>query len=189
MALKSYIGNKEHVYELERNAFSGLNLNSEVPIVRCLGCYSHDYGEGSTSADPEMRKTYNLLLEYGERDLYEYWADETNIPPVRAEEIIVFWDSLFEVAKALRHVHNLEIPRERGVSRRFHGYVTSTECTIGTTIVDYDRWHADIKPDNILRVHGQFKLADFGYSKFAPVTDSKRVPTEFIDGFTDTYGE
>ncbi|KAH7074657.1 hypothetical protein BKA63DRAFT_318495 [Paraphoma chrysanthemicola] len=169
MALKSYIGNKESIYELERNAFSGLNINAEVPIVRCLGCYSHDYGEGVISQDPEERKTYNLLLEFGEQDLYEYWADETNIPPVRAEEIIDFWKSLFEVAKAIRHVHNLEIPRERGLPRKFHG------------------WHADIKPDNILRVHGQFKLADFGLSKFAPVTTSERVPTEFINGFTDTY--
>jgi hypothetical protein len=40
-----------------------------------------------------------------------------------------------------------------------------------------------------LIVHGQFKLADFGYSKFAPVTDSKNIPTGYIDGFTDTYGE
>jgi len=122
MALKSYRGNKEPVFDLERNAFSGLNLNSQVPIVRYLGCYAHDLGEGSTtSSDPNMRKTYNLLLEYGEQDLYEYWADETNIPPVRAEEIICYWESLFEIAKAIRHVHNLEIPREKAPPRKFHG--------------------------------------------------------------------
>jgi hypothetical protein len=122
MALKSYRGNKEDVYELERNAFSGLNLDSQVPIVRYLGCYAHDHGEGNSS-NPAMRKTYNLLLEYGERDLYEYWADETNIPPVRAQEIIRFWESLFEVAKAIRHVHNLEIPRGKAPPRKFNGYV------------------------------------------------------------------
>jgi hypothetical protein len=34
------------------------------------------------------------------------------------------------------------------------------------------------------------KLADFGYSRFAPATATNNgsVPTEFIQGFTDTYG-
>jgi hypothetical protein len=130
MALKSYSGSREDLYELERNAFSGLNLNAQVPIVQCLGCYTHDHGENFNSPNIDLRKTYNLLLEYGERDLYEHWADETNIPPVRAEEIILFWESLFEVAKAIRHVHNLEITRGKGVARKFHGYVATVSSCI-----------------------------------------------------------
>jgi thiamine kinase-like enzyme len=52
------------------------------------------------------------------------------------------------------------------------------------------RWHADIKPNNILLVNGRFKLADFGYSAFTPVakTKSGMVPTDYIHGFTDSYG-
>ena len=55
---------------------------------------------------------------------------------------------------------------------------------------DDHRWHADIKPDNILIVRGRLKLADFGYSRFAPAARMKNgnVPTELIHGFTDTYG-
>ncbi|KAF2031395.1 hypothetical protein EK21DRAFT_88108 [Setomelanomma holmii] len=168
MVLKSYCGNKKAVYDLEKEAFSGLSSNDNVPIVRYLGCYTHDYGEGS-----KLGKTYNLLLECGERDLYQAWADETNVPPVQAEEIIRFWRSLFDVAEAIRHVHNLEVPRHgKGAPLRYIG------------------WHADIKPDNILIVRGHLKLADFGYSRFAPVarTSNGSVPTELINGFTDTYG-
>jgi hypothetical protein len=118
MVLKSYCGNKKRDFELEREAFSGLQYNEEVPIVKYLGSYTHDYGEGKS-----MGKTYNLLLEYGERDLMQSWADETNVPPVRAQEILRFWKTLFGVADAIRHVHHLEVPRARNTPLKFHGYV------------------------------------------------------------------
>ena len=55
-----------------------------------------------------------------------------------------------------------------------------------TKLIDYS-WHADIKPDNILRVHGEFKLADFGFATFKRRTEE--TPREFIKGGTQTYGE
>jgi serine/threonine protein kinase len=50
-------------------------------------------------------------------------------------------------------------------------------------------WHADIKPENILRVYGEFKLADFGFAKFSDVDWAGQIPTSFIHGGTAAYGE
>lgn len=52
---------------------------------------------------------------------------------------------------------------------------------------DLARWHADVKPDNILRIHEEFKLADFGFAKFKRRTEE--IPREFIDGGTENYGQ
>jgi serine/threonine protein kinase len=49
------------------------------------------------------------------------------------------------------------------------------------------RWHGDIKPDNILRVRGEFKLADFGFTKFEK--DEIGKSSTFILGGTRTYGK
>jgi Protein kinase domain len=48
------------------------------------------------------------------------------------------------------------------------------------------RWHADIKPDNILSVHGKFKLADPGFAHFIKKTDA--IPMGEILGGTETFG-
>ena len=62
MVLKSYCGNKKRDFDLEKEAFSGLQSNDQIPILKYLGSYTHDYGEGE-----EFGRTYNLLLEYGEK--------------------------------------------------------------------------------------------------------------------------
>ena len=124
MILKTYRGNKKKVYELEKEAFSALSQVKDVPIIRYLGCYEHDYGEGR-----ENGRTFNLLLECGEGgDLLQSWADETNVPPVRADEIIRFWESLFKVADAIRHIHDLEYSRHgKGAAPlKYVGYVQSS---------------------------------------------------------------
>jgi hypothetical protein len=129
MVLKSYCGNKKLDFELEKEAFSGLHSKKDVPILQYLGSYTHDYGEGEN-----IGKTYNLLLEYGDHDLYQAWADETNVPPVRGQEILRTWDSLFEIAKAISHVHHLEVPRGgKSEPRRFHGYVLQRSFSSVTT--------------------------------------------------------
>jgi hypothetical protein len=115
MALKSYLGNKKDSYDYEKAVFSGLKNDLQMPVVRYLGCYTHDYGEGNG-----MGKTYNLLLQFGEKDLEEYWADPTTVPPVRAVEIIHFWESLFKVAEAIRRMHSLQIPHDRDMLD-YHG--------------------------------------------------------------------
>jgi hypothetical protein len=125
MALKSYIGNKKSAFQAEKDAFSALKANNDVPIVQYLGSFIHDYGEGIVSEDHHLRKTYNLLLEFGELDLYQYWADETNVPPVGVNEIICYWEKLFEIAVAIRNVHHLVVSQGKSAPLKYHGYVAT----------------------------------------------------------------
>jgi len=118
MILKSYGGDGKRDFELEKEAFLGLQSSDEVPILRYLGSYTHEYDEGK-----DVGKTCNLLLEYGDNDLYQAWADETNVPPVQAQEILQSWKTLFKIAEAIRRIHKLEIPRGKDRPLKYHGYV------------------------------------------------------------------
>jgi hypothetical protein len=152
MALKSYCGNKKVFFESEKRAFSALGAHAGVPIIQCFGSYTHDYGEGLVSSDPQMRKTCtqsrdntylirpihaltfhsgidNLLLEFGERDLYQYWNDEVEVPPVRSQEIMRYWEQLFEIADAIRQVHLMDVTQGR-TTQRYFGYERLTVIVI-----------------------------------------------------------
>lgn len=122
-------------------------------MIRCFGKYQ----QLGTSA------THNILLEYGEQDLDEFFDD--HYPPLLTVEVIAFWEELIRVADALDRVH-------RRVDKKPHG----------GQVTEYYGWHADIKPDNILRVGLKFKLADFGFAKF------ERKRQTILYGGTDTYG-
>lgn len=50
------------------------------------------------------------------------------------------------------------------------------------------RWHCDIKPENILRTGGRFKLADFGETRILR-SDPDEQPQAIITGGTMTYGK
>ncbi|ORY19162.1 hypothetical protein BCR34DRAFT_206984 [Clohesyomyces aquaticus] len=102
--------------------------------------------------------THNIVLEHADCDLSEYF--ETHGPPKDQGEVMHFWSELFEIVSAVQKIHN---PR-----RRTQG------------------WHADIKPDNILYVHGKFKLADFGFSKFVEIGDGEAAK-HIMTGGTLTY--
>lgn len=54
-----------------------------------------------------------------------------------------------------------------------------------------NRWHADIKPDNILEIQKKFKLADPGFAKFLEKvkTESSSNPTANLLGGTHTFGK
>lgn len=127
-ALKTFEEGNKSLYENESKAFSGLRGHSGM--VRYFGEYEHK--EADT-----CKTTHNILLEYGEFDLDEFFAER--LPPVLQTEVEEFWVKLFEVANALDGIHNLRT------------------CTDGIT-QEYRGWHADIKPDNILSVQGKFKL-------------------------------
>ncbi|KAJ3578538.1 hypothetical protein NPX13_g2029 [Xylaria arbuscula] len=109
-------------------------------------------------------QSYDILLEFGEDDLNQYFV--VHSPPALGQEIIDFWENLLQVVDALQRVHSLEQKRKDG---SIHWYMG---C------------HADVKPDNILRVQGSFKLADFGFATFVPCGVGNLTPV----GGTETYG-
>jgi hypothetical protein len=57
-------------------------------------------------------------------------------------------------------------------------------------LADYDSWHADIKPENIIVVRGKYKLADPGFARFKKAAQGKSAapPQILVHGGTDTYG-
>ncbi|KAI0451728.1 hypothetical protein F5B21DRAFT_506921 [Xylaria acuta] len=163
-AFKSYNEDWKDIYEIEKNAFNG--IGTEQDMIKCLGTVEC-VDDRETSHNPNInpqRRSYNILLEYGEDDLNEYFF--VHSPPTLGREILDFWEKLFQIADALRRVHNLEKKMNNGNSIRFEG------C------------HADVKPDNILRVQGNFKLADFGFATFVLRDAGSISPV----GGTDTYG-
>lgn len=67
----------------------------------------------------------------------------------------------------------------------------SSYCPRSETLTN-DRWHNDIKPENIIAVDDNYKLADPGFAKFQKKLedrDSDPIPKCGVDGGTITYGE
>ncbi|KAI1739728.1 hypothetical protein F4680DRAFT_466241 [Xylaria scruposa] len=163
-ALKSYSADCQDIFNSERNAFHGIRY--EKNMIKCLGTIT--WAQYQQLPDhpktDEQRRSHNILLEYGENDLNEYFY--VHSPPTLGREIIDFWENLFQIVDALQRVHNLEQKRKDGTTDWYTG------C------------HADVKPDNILRVQGRFKLADFGFATFVPCGEGHPSP----DGGTETYG-
>lgn len=149
--------------------------------MQYLGEYSFDERPNDPSA-----RTFNILLEYGELDLDEFFADTHSYPPVRTPEIVEFWQSLFKVAEALARFQKLDYKND-GFTYHFDGCKHIYFPRNSNSSANECRWHTDLKPDNILRVHGEFKLADFGFARFKH--RSKDKPTEYIEGGTETYGK
>ncbi|TEA12181.1 putative serine/threonine-protein kinase MPS1-like protein [Colletotrichum sidae] len=162
-AVKSYFEHYDDVYRMESEAFRGFNgsrssKSKPLGVVKYLGEWTRHDSSGSD--------TYHIMLKYGDLDLDEFLAGI--YPPVLNQEIISFWESMFGVAKTLASIHQLQ-----------HEWEKKSEEYIG--------WHCDVKPDNILRVRGQFKLADFGFTKFEK-REIGKTPTTTLLGGTRTYG-
>jgi len=66
----------------------------------------------------EMKTTYNILLEYGKYDLDELF--DIMSPPVLPNEIESFWESLFEIAKAIDLIHNRRTYND-GMVKEYYG--------------------------------------------------------------------
>ncbi|GKT64396.1 serine/threonine protein kinase [Colletotrichum tofieldiae] len=161
-AVKSYQKEWNEIYEIESEAFRGFNSapNPEtLGVVKYLGEYTRRFGEKPGEPDIE---THHIMLEFGDRDLDEFLADK--YPPILNGEIIAFWESVFVVAKSLQQIHQLEHAGVDGQVQKYSG------------------WHGDIKPDNILRVRDEFKLADFGFTKFEKNEQGKPKSTVMLGG-------
>lgn len=87
-------------------------------MVRYLGEYTHE-GHQVRGTSQVSEKTYNILLEYGDLDLDEYFLER--LPPVFPTEIIRFWRDLFEVGEAIRGVHNLKYGKGE-FAEDYYGY-------------------------------------------------------------------
>lgn len=90
-------------------------------MIKCLGTVQC-VEDPQTSYDPKtnpQRRSHNILLEYGEDDLNEYFF--VHSPPTLGREILDFWEKLFQIADALRRVHNLEKKMNNGNSIKFQG--------------------------------------------------------------------
>ncbi|KIW66740.1 hypothetical protein PV04_06040 [Phialophora macrospora] len=158
-ALKTYKDGNEVLYENERNAFRGLSQNEGM--IKCLFDYSQV--EERPSADESTNETFHLVLELGELDLDSYF--HFYLPPVLVEEQLNFWAHFFFVADAIRDIHAFDHPGNLGT----------------------EKWHNDIKPQNILYVQGQFKLADPGFARFEKQDIESKDATDYMGG-TSTFG-
>ncbi|KUJ18189.1 uncharacterized protein LY89DRAFT_41524 [Mollisia scopiformis] len=171
-ALKVFEEDERDLFNAERDAF--VALREQGGMITCLGEYTHrerseqskrrpeslksSLDDKSDGVHQEFKTTYNLILETAELDLYEFFLNKN--PPVLRSEVDAFWKRLFDVARAVRSIHNLSRPYQQGL-------------------------HGNIMLDNILLIDGKFKLADLGFTKFArPGTEQLGV----FRGGAESYG-
>jgi hypothetical protein len=115
-ALKTFEEGNRSVYKNEKEAFVG--LKNHDGMVRCLADYGHHEMQRSSGQAAVSRTTYNILLEYGDCDLDEFFADR--LPPIFETEVEGFWKALFEVADAVEGIHNLNVCAG-GMTQEYYG--------------------------------------------------------------------
>lgn len=123
-ALKTFRAVNYHLYKNEMDALRG--LKDHEGMVRWLADYKKTETPGAVGghaiAEPSDQRsenaTYNILLEYGEMDLDNYFYEKE--PPVQPSDIKGFWTSVFAVADALKGIHNLRV-KDAGITMEFHG--------------------------------------------------------------------
>jgi serine/threonine protein kinase len=176
-------GNKK-LFNDELRAYRKLSENrhdghSHKGMVRFLGEFSH--------VDPITQSAeHNILLEYGDNDLAEYFY---RTPPVLTSAILKFWDDLSHVIIAICGLHVFETTRLNQPTK-YQGY-GSWSVPLPLRLADVYSWHADIKPDNILLVRGEFKLADPGFARFKKQKNDQQSTGKDLTvlfGGTTTYG-
>lgn len=108
-ALKTFHGQFIGACDNEIDAFKALRTNDGM--IRYLGTFSHDSHLGGPP-------TSNILLEYGDLDLDEFFFDHA--PPALPAEIVKFWEDLFEVPTAVRNIHEIR-PTRGDRQQKYYG--------------------------------------------------------------------
>ncbi|KAM7192986.1 Protein kinase-like domain containing protein [Rhypophila sp. PSN 637] len=152
-ALKVYSSDQKLVFEKETNALAALAKTTSGHIVRYYGSFIQG-------------DTYNILLEHADGGTLSDFLRET-APPVRQDEILSFWESIFAIASALKELHSTSARNDGSFGR-----------------------HGDLKPENILwfksnnvSKHPCFKIADPGLQNVQP------APPRNIKGSNTTHAK
>jgi hypothetical protein len=109
--LKEYSLENEDSYRWEKQAFQ-LFVGLEG-MIQYLGDFTYEDEQDS------QKRSFNILLEFGELDLDEYFAGIR--PPRLSVEIHQFWSELFGVAKALKKFHNVKLKYDDGRDQHISG--------------------------------------------------------------------
>jgi hypothetical protein len=83
-------------------------------MIKYLGDYSHvvRHVDGSET-------THNILLEYAENDLAEFFFRS---PPILREHVEGFWQKVLRIPSAVQELHNFEMQRlNSGASTKYKG--------------------------------------------------------------------
>jgi hypothetical protein len=99
-AVKTFKDGLRHLWAQETDAYQTLMTNKGM--VKFLGDYSHEN---------DNQSTHNIMLEYAENDLEEYFRWRS--PPVLHMHIREFWENLLRVAEALHGLHDFEVKRNK----------------------------------------------------------------------------
>ncbi|KAH6649377.1 kinase-like domain-containing protein [Chaetomium tenue] len=170
--LSSPSGGTEPAFEFAPKQFPAEGYEGFRQEARILGIIGNSKGfvryigrfdAPSTLADGRPTKSWNILLELGQYDLDTVL--HTHQPPQTSAGILRFWESILPISSGLVAFHNAE---KEGVS--------------------YLGWHGDVKPENIVSVHGSFKLVDPGESIMLRAADLTGPHQVTLGGRTITYG-
>ncbi|KAF2023604.1 hypothetical protein EK21DRAFT_94764 [Setomelanomma holmii] len=132
-----YHSHQHDLYEQTVQAYTLLQGHEfkRTGMVRCYGTFEY--------VDESGRSHYNIVLQHGERNLWDYWKVEER--PRTKDGIVKFWTSLRAVADGVLALHKIQILDDGKV--------------LGN--------HAGIGSENILLVDGVFTLDLCGSLKLA----------------------
>lgn len=112
LAIKRLSGSRLRTYNQERRAFKG--IRDKQGMLRCLGFYSF------TDNEHDEDEHYNILLEYAELNLHEFFKDFH--PPQLAKDIYSQWKDFCRIAEAIETLHGFDFDETR-----WSGFVITLE--------------------------------------------------------------